>query len=172
MKGKVQGEGQFLLASHNEEGYRVYGARFVEGPMDLTLSQGVEVAIDDRWMSNPQFARDVQAGRVVVRRSDDVPESTLPDVSETFGLDGIQAELARRIVRAPKLTEELRAVVRIHELLGPGGMTPNGVRVTKKYVQDDHARFLRAALDLEQRSRKRPPILRLLRSTLKEIEAL
>ena len=93
-------------------------------------------------------------------------------MSETFGLDGIQAELARRIVRAPKLTEELRAVVRIHELLGPGGMTPNGVRVTKKYVQDDHARFLRAALDLEQRSRKRPPILRLLRSTLKEIEAL
>ena len=63
--------------------------------------------------------------------------------------------------------------VRIYDLLGPGGITPDNVKVTRDYCKIEHRLMLMAARDLENgHARPRPPVIDLLNTAIREIEAL
>src|SRR3990172_1269211 len=99
-------DGKYLLASHIGEGFRAYRGR-VEGEIEeIVLKPGIETVIVEAWQNVPDFARDVQAEIVVLRRSDRVPPSEAPDVLDELvqGLPATQINIARTIVRSPELT--------------------------------------------------------------------
>lgn len=171
----VQDQPRFLLAEYQPEGVRVYRGTIDGEQVDLVLQSRLPAVIDEAWPDQPDFIRDLQAGVVKTSRTDTVPPTSLPDIdpAKARGLRENQVEIARMIARTPELTEQLRQIVRIHEVLGDTpDMPPQNVKVTKRYVQTEHLVFLRATLDLERRYRARPEIVELLTSTIRECEAL
>lgn len=165
-------EGKFLVASHDTVGTRVYRGHLGESDIDLVIGQGEKVVIDDRWNDVSSFVRDVQKGIIKMWRTDTPPDVECPKVSHEYHLTPTQEAFVANICYHKELSDEVKARIKIHTVLGKGGVTMPGSSVSKKYVTVDHAQTLRAALDLETRYRNRPAVKKLLSQTLKEIEAL
>jgi len=167
----------FLLASHAEDGYRAYQGVIDGVRQEVVIPPGVEVAVHEGWLHEPTFARDMQHAEaedavLTIRRSAVIPLPVRPDVDEVYNLSDTLAHIARRVCYENELDAQVKQALEVHTLLGPGGMTPNGVRVNKRYCKDTHVPFLRAIIDLETRYRNRPKMLKYLRGVIGEIEAL
>lgn len=168
----VAGEGKFLIASHQTDGVRVYSSKWGGDEHDVVIASGVEVVVDKEWLSVPSFVRDVQSGLICLRRDDIVPDARRPDVDMAWGLNPSQIGIAHKVCYSAEISPELKSIIQMHKILGPGGMTPTGASVTKSYVKNAHAQLLRATVDLEKRLKNRKPVLKLLATTLSEIEAI
>lgn len=168
----VTPEGKFLVASHEEDGTRVYAGHLGDSDIDLVIRQGDKVVIDDRWNDVASFVRDVKRGIVKLFRTDEPPDVERPQISKDFALSPMQSAFVQNICYHKELSAQVKDVISIHKVLGEGSMTRPGSSVSKKYCQTDHALALRAALELESRYHNRKAVIALLKKTLKEIEAL
>lgn len=170
-KGVIEGEGQFLIVAHQEEGHLVYETNRDGSHHSVQIPPNVEVVAEEVFLSYAPFVRDFQHGKLQLRRSDTVPTSELPPVSDKFDLTPTQKELARRVAYSETLPAHVWDAIRVHELMREG-MVPDGVLVTKTYLKREHTTFLRATIDLEKRHKNRSKIVKELEGVVEAIEAL
>ena len=169
----IQGEGGFLIAKKSGTSTMIVRSPKPGDFEDLVIPPHKEVTVDEAWLKVPYFVRDVDAGKIELRRSDTFPVETPWTVAQEFEgqLEDGQKQLAKTICELP-LSEQYLSAIHIGELVNDQGIPRQGARVTKSYLVEKHLPFLKATLALEGRWQKRKKVTDELKRAIKRIEAL
>ena len=130
---------------------------------DLVVKPFVSSVIDyDLWRKVPHFVRALTTGQIVLSETDDMPLDERPALNPELEapLDYNYRRIATEVCFTETVTEPYLSAINVGDLLGATGVpSRNASRVTKSYLIEKHAPFLRATLDLEKRFRNRKEVV-------------
>src|SRR3990167_779159 len=175
----ISGKGDFLVAEAVQVGTLIYRSPRPTEFEDLIVKPGYPVSVDEAWLKVAHFHRDVQAGKVSLRRVDVIPLPTPLEVAPEYDsqLDAAQKHLAVTICTMPlvegEVSEQFKAAIHIGELLSDSGLPKTrNVKVTADYMTSHHLPFLQALLELEGRFQKRKIVVREVKKAIARIQEL
>ncbi len=169
----IPGEGDFVLVSNTSPNTLIVRSLKPDHD-DLVLPMEQEIPVDyDYWRTVPHFARDVKAGKIALRRSEDVPGDQAHHLNADYEkqLTPDLKQLAL-LVCSVDLDDQLLSALRLPDLLGETGLPKKGVKATKAYLKGTHMPFLQAIRELETRWKKRKEVLAEINRNIKKIEAM
>jgi hypothetical protein len=170
----LQPQGKFMLVWHDKPGTFIVGSPNAAELPDLVIPPGQKVVADEAFMNVPHFVRDMDDGILHVERSNRVPKVVPFTVSAKWDsvLDNNQKQLARFICETEPLTEQIMGNINLHKLLGPGGVSKQGTKVTKRYLTEKHRVFLMATAELEATRKNREYVIKTLNDAVQAIDSL
>lgn len=165
--------GKFMLVWHDGTSTRFIGSGNKDVP-DLVVPPYEKVAVSNHefWTSNVPFVRDMDSGAIHVDWSNSVPQVKSRTIGDEWGLNPNQKQFAMTVCSTNPLTPQLIENIELRKLLGKGGTTRAGVKVTKQYLQESHRPMLQAILELEGKWANRPDVKELLEREVQGIENL
>lgn len=175
----LEGEGRWLIVKNEQiEPISVpHPDRDARDNEHLDLSGFEEQILDEVWLSSPVLMRDVERGRLSLRRSDHTPQNefTMPRIVSELTGRGWQPHAAVTIWQMcasdpipPQLDYliELEPSTESKSVHGPTSITDRWDLIA------NHLPWLREVRDLEARWRNRRPIIRRLDSRIEELERM
>jgi hypothetical protein len=170
----VEEEHKFLLVWHDRPGMWMVRSPHPDRFGDLEIPANQKVAVSDykEWQKVSYFMRDVDANLLHVEWSDTVPQIVTHVISDEWGLNPSQVQVAQTICRTDPLTPQLIENIELHKLLGTSGMTRPGTRITKSWLARNHIPFLKATLELEKGWKNRADVVKMLNGAIEAIENL
>jgi hypothetical protein len=173
-KAKEPGQKLFLLVWHDRPNTVIVGSQLKDVP-DLVIPPGHKVVADNVWEGVAHFVRDVAEGLLHTEKSTVVPRNVELKVPAEYDsvLQPNQRELAKMICTTDSpLPQQVMENIQLHKLMGPGGVPKQGVKVTRKYLVENHRPFLQATVEMETSHRNRSEILSVLNDAIQKIDSL
>jgi hypothetical protein len=164
---------KILVAYNPGPGMRAYvSARPGEVP-DLVLPAWRHTPIDRAYLDNLWFRQDQDAGLIEVKEVDSLPAQDGWSVAPRFAAD-MEPHYLQFVMRlcSEEWSPMFENAVSLSAQISANGRPLQNSRVTVTFLRETHVLTLRAALDLEERWRKRKPVIAALKSELKAIEKL